>query len=115
MAEVKHLFSLADLDAVLAGSTERPVLLFKHSTTWPVSARAHREWEQFLTAPEAEKVTLAFVRVIEERPVSLALAERAGVNHESPQSMLIKDGHGVWNASHRGITVEALKAAVNEA
>jgi bacillithiol system protein YtxJ len=55
------------------------------------------------------------VRVIEERPVSLALAERAGVNHESPQSMLIKDGHGVWNASHRGITVEALKAAVNEA
>jgi hypothetical protein len=33
MAEVKHLFSLADLDAVLAGSTERPVLLFKHSTT----------------------------------------------------------------------------------
>jgi bacillithiol system protein YtxJ len=55
------------------------------------------------------------VRVIEERPVSLALAEQVGVPHASPQSLLIKDGHGVWNASHRGITVEALKAAVTEA
>jgi hypothetical protein len=33
MPDVKHLLSLADLDAVLADSAERPVLLFKHSTT----------------------------------------------------------------------------------
>lgn len=58
---------------------------------------------------------LAFVRVIEERPVSLALAERVGVRHESPQAMLIKEGRGVWSASHRGITAAALQAAVNEA
>jgi bacillithiol system protein YtxJ len=60
-------------------------------------------------------VILAFVRVIEERPVSLALAERVDVRHESPQALLIKEGRAVWNASHRGVNVAALQAAVNEA
>jgi bacillithiol system protein YtxJ len=56
-------------------------------------------------------VTPAWVRVIEERPISLALAERAGVRHESPQALLIKNGKGVWHDSHWGITAAALKVA----
>lgn len=52
------------------------------------------------------------MRVIEERPVSLALAERVGVKHESPQALLIKDGRALWHDSHRAITTEALVSAV---
>jgi hypothetical protein len=33
MPEVTHLFAMVDLDAVLTQSGERPVLVFKHSTT----------------------------------------------------------------------------------
>jgi hypothetical protein len=33
MAEPTQLKTMADLDAVLAGSRQRPVLIFKHSTT----------------------------------------------------------------------------------
>lgn len=33
MAEVKQLLSMTDLDAVLAASNGRAVLVFKHSTT----------------------------------------------------------------------------------
>jgi bacillithiol system protein YtxJ len=55
------------------------------------------------------------VRVIEERPVSLALAERVGVKHESPQAILIRDGRPLWHASHGAITAGALAAAVQRA
>ncbi len=51
------------------------------------------------------------MRVIEERPVSLALAERVGLQHQSPQAMLVRDGSAVWNASHHDITAAALQNA----
>lgn len=54
----------------------------------------------------------AIVRVIEERPISLALADRVGVKHESPQALLIKDGQALWHDSHRAITTDALISAV---
>jgi bacillithiol system protein YtxJ len=55
------------------------------------------------------------VRVIEERPVSLALSERVGVQHQSPQALLIRDGSAVWHASHQGITAAALQNAAGAA
>jgi bacillithiol system protein YtxJ len=106
-----QLKSIADLDALLASSGEQPVIVFKHSTTCPVSARAHREWEAFQSSPAASKVKLAWVRVIEERPVSLALAERVKVRHESPQAL---GGEALWHESHRGVTAAALAEAVAE-
>ena len=109
------MLTMADLETVLADSGSTPVLVLKHSTTCPVSARAHREWEQFLTTADAAGINHAIVRVIEERPVSLALADRVGVAHQSPQAILIKGGRPVWNDSHRAITVDALKAAVARA
>ena len=51
------------------------------------------------------------MRVIEERPVSLALAERVRVQHQSPQALLIRDGVAVWNVSHHAITAAALQNA----
>jgi bacillithiol system protein YtxJ len=68
-----------------------------------------------LHTTEAQSVSLAWVRVIEERPVSLKMAERVSVRHESPQVLLIKDGKALWHDSHGRITVDALKAAVREA
>jgi bacillithiol system protein YtxJ len=57
----------------------------------------------------------AWVRVIEERPVSLHLAERLGVRHQSPQALLIRNGAAVWNASHHAITASALQNAAARA
>ncbi|MEE3181603.1 MAG: monothiol bacilliredoxin BrxC family protein, partial [Planctomycetota bacterium] len=49
--------------------------------------------------------------VVEDRPVSLELAERLGVLHQSPQAILVRDGQAVWNDSHEGVTSAALKDA----
>lgn len=114
MGEVKRLISMADLDWVLTASASKPVLVFKHSTQCPISAKAHGAWQQFVQTPEAAQVGLAFVRVIEERPVSLAFADRVGARHASPQAVLVKNGQAVWHDSHWNITVDALKAAVGK-
>lgn len=112
MAYPKQILTMADLESVLADSRQRPVLVFKHSTTCPISARAHREWQAFLASPEADRVGHAWVRVREERPVSLALADRVGVVHQSPQALLLRNGKAVWHDSHYAITAQSLKAAV---
>lgn len=64
-----------------------------------------------MNLPEAQQIGLAWVRVIEERPVSLGFADRVGARHASPQAVLVKDGKAVWHDSHYAITVAALKAA----
>ena len=41
-----------------------------------------------------------------------AVARRSGVPHESPQVVVLRGGVAVWDADHRGITAEALAAAL---
>lgn len=46
----------------------------------------------------------------EDRPLSLELAERTGVPHESPQVICLLRGRAVAHASHREITAQRLAA-----
>lgn len=88
------------------------ILLFKHSHRCSISTRAQSEYEAFLEAnPDTPT---AWVNVVEERPLSLAIAERTGVEHASPQAMWIVDGDVKWNASHFDITRSALAEALGE-
>ena len=83
--------------------------IFKHSTRCPISAGARREVEDFAAArPE---VPVHEVLVIEDRPASNEVARRLGIEHRSPQAILVRDGAPVWSASHRDITAAALEEA----
>ena len=110
--EVVALRSPADLDRLLSGAGDQPVLIFKHSTTCPVSARAHANFQAALQAGELDGARLGLVRVIEERPLSQAIALRFGVTHQSPQLVVVRAGQAVWNASHAALTRQALRQAV---
>ena len=83
-------------------SRAHPVVLFKHSTRCPISAAARQEMEKF--ADESPAATCRQVLVIEQRPLSLLIAEETGVPHQSPQVLLLRDGKVVWHASHYNIT-----------
>src|SRR5438105_13620114 len=87
-----------DLEQLLEQSRTNPVLLFKHSTQCPISSQAYEEFTQF--AKEAADVTCGLVLVIEDRNISDTIAERLNVRHQSPQAIVVKDGHAVWQASH---------------
>ncbi|UQD53663.1 bacillithiol system redox-active protein YtxJ [Bacillus methanolicus] len=86
-------------------------LLFKHSTTCPISAKAYEEFQSFLKETD---ITAAVVHVIEDRPVSNKIAEEFGIKHESPQIFLLEDGKVRWNTSHWKITKESISEAVNQ-
>ena len=101
----------AALDELFARSDDAPVLLFKHSTTCPISAHAYREMSR-LDAGAAGEVALVVVQTA--RPLSNEIAERTGVRHESPQAIVLRAGKPVWTASHYDITAAAVEQAVRE-
>lgn len=114
MVELKELQATDELDKVWEASTEKPVLLFKHSTTCPISAGAFKEYKAFLDSAEDNLVGF-MVKVIESRDVSNEIADETSIKHESPQIFLIKDKEVLWNTSHSKITVDAIKDALNQA
>jgi bacillithiol system protein YtxJ len=48
------------------------------------------------------------VDVRAQRPLSQLIAARTGVQHESPQIILLRRGVPIWNASHDDIITDAL-------
>ncbi|MDB4866037.1 MAG: ytxJ [Cohnella sp.] len=108
MADIRQLTNVEQWEEALQGTSSRPLLLFKHSTSCSVSAGAHEDYVHYAGDSESPKVDFAIVHVLENRPVSNAVAEALSVKHESPQAILIQDGKPVWNESHWRITYDFL-------
>ncbi len=112
MTAIRELRSTADLDAALAASDERPLVLLKHSTRCHVSARALQELRGFAQALDAERASVALVHVVEDRALSNEVTRRLGIRHESPQALVISRGRVVWHDSHDGVVQERLAEAL---
>lgn len=111
---MKEILNVADVDAALASSETAPLFLFKHSTTCPISAAAHRQVAEYQKGAPEGSPAFRLVKVIESRPASNEIAARLGVTHQSPQLILVDKGKAVWNASHGAITVNAITDAVGK-
>jgi len=85
-------------------------LLFKPSLVCPTSVLAFAQYKAFLA--EHPDTPTTWIDVIGQRPLSLGVAERTGVKHESPQAIVIRGGKVAWHESHLAITVKALEEAV---
>jgi bacillithiol system protein YtxJ len=96
---------------VLALSSDRPLLLFKHSHTCGTSAEALDEIIDHLNE-ERLHARYAIVTVQTHRELSNAVSKRLGVRHETPQALLIHEGRVVWSASHFRVTADAVEAAI---
>lgn len=112
MTSLKPLVDLAGLDAAIAESRQRPVLIFKHSRTCGISCEAFDELHAHL-ADGGAGASYNLITVQHHRGVSDAAATRFGVRHETPQAILLKDGVPVWNASHFKITAGELKRVLS--
>ncbi|MFB5677578.1 bacillithiol system redox-active protein YtxJ [Paenibacillus terreus] len=113
MATMYKLSTIEQLDSALTASAAKPLLLFKHSTRCPISARAHQEMEAYLQGTPASNVEYGIIYVVEDRPVSNETAARLGVKHESPQVILVRDGKAVWDTSHGSITSVRLQETLS--
>jgi bacillithiol system protein YtxJ len=110
-----EITSSGQAETLIQGSSERPLLVFKHSTRCPVSAHAAQQVAAFEKSWGDKPGTLARVLVVEQRPVSLWLSERLATPHASPQALVVSGGAVAWVASHFGITQEALAKAMKNA
>ncbi len=111
--KLTEIGGIEEFDRLLAASGERPLLLFKYSATCGTSAQALDELFAHLNEHPAD-VTYAIVTVQTHRDVSNAIAHTLGVRHETPQMLLIRDGHVVWSASHYRVTADAVNSALKE-
>jgi bacillithiol system protein YtxJ len=102
-----------DFERLVADSHEKPVFLFKHSTSCPISASRWRLFQSF--AESESRAAFHRVLVIEDRPVARHIAEATGIQHQSPQAILLYNGKAIWNASHYSITEEDMAAALERA
>ncbi len=92
-----------ELDALFEQSNAKPVLLFKHSLTCPISAGVYQE----MSGANAD---VNIVVMQHARDVSTEIAQRTGIRHESPQAIVLKNGQPVYHASHYDVTAADVEA-----
>ena len=96
-----------ELSKQISASKENPVLFYKHSHRCSICTAAHEQVEKF--AEKHPELPCFLIDVIDSREVSLDLAGKSGIKHESPQAIFYQHESPVWNASHRSITTDALE------
>jgi len=111
MQNWNSLTAVNQLTEIETRSFKQPQILFKHSTRCSISDmalnRLKRDESILLAAAD-----LYYLDLIRFREVSNEIASRYGVEHESPQALVIKDGKQVFHASHHMIIVDELLRAL---
>jgi bacillithiol system protein YtxJ len=89
--------------------SDRPNIIFKHSTRCSISSMAKNRLERSWEDEEMEGVDFYYLDLIRYRDISNAIAQQFGIDHESPQVLVIKDGTCIYDESHGGISYDQLK------
>ena len=97
--------SIDQLEQIKVASFTTPQVIFKHSTTCSISRMA---LDRFERATSPENVDFHYLDLLNNRPISNAIAELFQVHHESPQVLLIKQGECIYDESHYGIMMDEL-------
>ena len=106
-SEFKRVTAREEFEELVEQSRQQPIVIFKHSTTCPISAAAYRQMRDF----DGE---VALVEVQRAHELSREIEEKTGVQHESPQVIVLRNGQVVWDASHFQVKANAVADAVKE-
>jgi bacillithiol system protein YtxJ len=97
------------IQEIIEESKQKPVVIFKHSTSCSISATAKGRLERQWGDGELSEVRPYYLDLLAHRPISNLIARTFAIEHESPQLLLIRDGKCVYDASHLGIRLEEVK------
>ncbi len=106
------LQTMDQLEAITEASKEKPVVIFKHSTTCGISRMVLRNFENSYEIPEG-KINLYYLDLLAHRDISNEIAIRFQVIHQSPQILIIKNGSAVHHASHYNAQASDILQFVN--
>ncbi len=108
MINWKKLESASTLDNIIEDSFNAPQVIFKHSTTCPISGMAKRRLEGGWDI----ELSPYYLDLLSYRSISSAIEDKLSVRHESPQIILIKDGKAIYNESHLDISASSLQESL---
>jgi len=106
--------SESGIEDLLRQSEENFVVLFKHSTRCSLSDMAENRLERSWNESEMKDVKCYFLDIIQHRDLSNLVVDHFGIDHESPQLLLIKDRACVYHTSHMDIRYDNLQAEIEE-
>lgn len=101
----------SQLPEIIDKSTERPQVIFKHSTRCSVSSMAKNRLEKISVLPNMD---FYYLDLIKYRNLSNRIANDFKIRHESPQVIVIKNKIPVYNESHSGIIMDEIIESVKE-
>ena len=108
----EELKGLEQVKQIKQESSQKPVLIFKHSTRCNVSRtsldRLDRQWQD----AEMAETKVYVLDLLRHHELSRELAAQFNVEHESPQILLIRNGASILDLSHFQIEYDQIKAAV---
>ncbi len=96
------------LDEIIQNSHSQPVMIMKHSTTCSISATALARLERAWKDEAAGSLQPYYLDLLSYRAISNQIAQIFGVQHESPQVLIIKDGKSIYDASHFDIRFDEI-------
>ncbi len=96
-----ELHTTEELNALITESNTKPVIIFKNSTTCFISKMALRNFEAEFT--NTNRVNCYMIDVKKDRPLSMEIANRFNVQHESPQLLIVSKESVIYDTSHEGI------------
>ncbi|MBI3220248.1 MAG: bacillithiol system redox-active protein YtxJ [Bacteroidetes bacterium] len=106
------LTQVDQISDIIQSSKQKPVLVFKHSTTCSISNtslnRLERNWK-----PEDMPVDAYYLDLLSYRAISNQIADQFQVEHQSPQVLIIQNGQSIYNASHFDIDYTELKKKIS--
>ncbi len=108
---LKIIENTNDLDNALKNAETTPIVLFKHSSTCPISAGAYSRIAKSIEDGSL-KADVYMLIVQKSRELSNYIEEKFGIQHESPQVIVMYKNEAVWSASHNSIKVEAINEAL---
>jgi bacillithiol system protein YtxJ len=109
MIEMQTIESVQEIDTIIEKSKEKMQIIFKHSTVCPISRMSYEKVKTEYPLNE-DAADIYYLGVIEQRPLSNYIAEKLGVQHESPQMIVIKNGKAIFNESHLMINPKVLQS-----
>jgi bacillithiol system protein YtxJ len=109
-----HLNSEEKLEEVIIASKQKPVLLFKHSTSCSISNTALNRLERNWKGAEVGETKAYYLDLLSFRNLSKQVAEKFNVVHESPQVLIIENGKSVYNRSHFDIDYSSIKGQLEK-
>ena len=96
----------SQIDKIVADSKDAPQVIFKHSTRCSTSSMVKNRLDKN-EAPDG--INFYYLDLIKYRNISNKIVKDFGIDHESPQALIIRNGKCVYNEDHSAITFDELE------